>query len=504
MGVSRQLKQISKDTFFYGLGSAFHRLIAFFLFPIYTRLLTQADFGSQDLIATAIMITTQFLVIGLDTGMARNYYNAATDGERTKIISTWFWFELFLSVPVCILLIVLAQPICSTVFKDGALSPFFRLGMATLPFNLVAGVAMMALRITFRSKKYCLISAASILIQALSSVYLIAVMKLGLMGVFLSGMLAGAFQAILGLYFTYHQFRLVFSKIWLRSMLAFGIPMLPAGLSLWVLNYSNRYFLVRFGTLSDIGLLSVALRIASILAFMITAFQTAWGPFAYSLLKDERVAKETYSRVLTYFLLISLTGAVGLAVFAREMILLLATSAYESCAPLVPWLCYGIVAWGGFYIVGMGYGIAQKNYHTMLLTILAAAVNTGLNLLLIPAWGIQGAAISTMVGNLVALFYGYFAGQHYFYVNYEGRKIGLLTGVATLTIMVGGGIDHSHAMWRPELIAYKLLLYGAFLASLFGLRIISSRETEWLRRYLKNHFAWGRIKDMHYSDIAQD
>jgi len=186
------------------------------------------------------------------------------------------------------------------------------------------------------------------------------------------------------------------------------------------------------------------------------------------------------------------------------MILLLATSAYESSAPLVPWLCYGIVAWGGFYIVSMGYGIAEKNYHTTILTILAATANTGLNLLLIPAWGIQGAAISTMVGNLVALFYGYFAGQHYFRVNYEGRKIGLLTGVATLTIMVGGVLDHSHAMWRPELIAYKLLLYGAFLASLFGLRIIGSGETEWLRRYLKNHFAWGRIKDMDYSDIAQD
>jgi len=503
MEVSEQLKQISKDTFFYGLGSAFQRFLAFFLFPIYTRLLTQADFGSQDLIATAMIITTQFLVIGLDTGMARNYYSAKNDEEKAEILSTWFWFELLLSVPVCVLLIVEAELICSILFGDARLSPFFRLGIATLPFNLVAGITMMALRITFRSKKYCLISAASVLIQALSSIYLIAVMRFGLMGVFVSGMLAGAFQAILGLCFTHHQFRLVFSKIWLRTMLVFGIPMLPAGLSLWILNYSNRYFLVRLGTLSDIGLLSVALRIASILAFMITAFQTAWGPFAYSLVKDERLAKETYSKVLTYFLLISLTGTVGLVVFAREMILLLATSAYESSAPLVPWLCCGIVAWGGFYIVGMGYGIAQKNYHTMILTILAAAVNTGLNLLLIPAWGIQGAAVSTMIGNLVALCYGYFAGQHFFRVNYEGRKIGQLIGVATAAIVVGGVIDHSQVMWRPELTAYKVLLCGVFVVSLFGLKIISSRETGRVRRYLRDHFVWARKKCV-VSDIVQD
>jgi O-antigen/teichoic acid export membrane protein len=493
MELSKQLKQISKDTFFYGLGNALQRFIGFLLFPLYTRLLTQSDFGAQDVIMTTIMITSQFLILGLDSGAARYYYDAENAGERETILSTWLCFNLFISVPACIILIALANPLCVILFNDTALTSFFQLAIATLPFTLMSSVAMSALRFNFQSKKYSLISMATILIQALSSIYLIAVLELGLKGVFLAMMIAGVFQATLGFIFTYPQYHLVFSKVWLIRMLSFGVPMLPAGLSLWVLNYSNRYFLMRYGTLSEIGILSAAGRIASVLTFIISAFQIAWGPFAYSLIKDEEIAKRTYSKILTYFLLISITSTVGLTVFAREAIGLLATSAYEGAAQIVPLLCYGVIAWGAFYIVGMGYGIARKNYHTLILTILAAILNTGLNFLLIPRWGIFGAAASTMTGNLVALGYGYFAGRHYFPVQYETRKIAILTGIATSVIVAVIMIDLSQSVWKVELIVFKGLIFAVFLLGLFGLKVISGDETNRLWIYLVSRFARSRV-----------
>jgi len=484
MELSKELKQISKDTFFYGLGNALQRFIGFFLFPLYTRLLTQGDFGAQDVIMTTAVITAQFLILGLDSGAARYYYNAENAAERETILSTWLCYTLFISVPVCIILIVLAQPLCVILFNDTALTFFFQLGMATLPFSLMSGVAMSALRFTFQSKKYSLISMTTILIQALSSIYLIAVLELGLRGVFLAMIIAGVFQATLGIIFTYPQYHLVFSKVWLKRMLSFGVPMLPAGLSLWILNYSNRYFLMRFGTLSEIGILSAAGRIASVLTFIISAFQIAWGPFAYSLIKDEELAKRTYSKILTYFLLISMTSTVGLTVFAKEAIGLLATSAYERAALIVPWLCYGVIAWGAFYIVGMGYGIARKNYHTLLLTILAAILNIGLNFLLIPRWGILGAAASTMAGNFLALGYGYFAGQHYFHVQYEVQKIVILTGIAVIVSVAVIMIDLRQTSWKVELIVVKVLIFTVFVLGLFGLKVIGRDEVNRLWIYL--------------------
>jgi O-antigen/teichoic acid export membrane protein len=484
------IRQITKDTFFYGLGGAVQRLMMFLLFPLYARLLTQADFGAQDLIATAMMIATQFIVLGLDSGAARYFYDAQNSREQEEILSTWLWFSLLLSVPICLVLIFVADAICVFVFREPTLISVLRLGIATLPFSLVASVGMMTLRMTFQSKSYSLVCVLGVILQGLSSLYLIAVLRLGLMGVFLAGMLVSLFQATLGIAFTHHHYRWVLSRRWLKGMLTFGLPMVIAGLSLWVLNYSNRYFLVRFGSLNDIGLLSVAGRVASVLTFLVSAFQIAWGPFAYSLIKDVEVAKKTYSRILTYFLLCSLTGSVGLAIFGREVILFLATPAYEPATPLVPWLCAGIVAWGAFYIVGMGYGIARKNYHTMILTLLAATVSAGLNFLLIPRWGILGAAIGTALGNFVALAYGYVAGQHYFSVHYEGRRIAGLVAIATITMVIGALIDRAQATWSLDVLFYKSALYLGFLLGLLGLKIVTQEEWNSLRSYLKRYFVW--------------
>lgn len=489
MGVSKQLKQLSKDTLFYGLGNALGRFIGFFLFPIYTRALTQADFGAQDLVFTAVTIISYFLILGLDSGTARHYYDAETSADREKILSTWLWFELLISIPICALFIIFAQPVCALIFNDGALAPFFRLGMATLPFTLVAAITSLTLRLTFQSKKFSIISAAGVLIQALAAVYLVAILRMGVMGVFLANMIASVFRAVLGVGFTYKHFRLVFSKLWLKPMLAFGLPLVPASLSLWVLNYSNRYFLVRLATLSDVGLFAVGVRISSVVTFVISAFQTAWGPFAYSLIKDERLAKRTYSRVLTYFLLVSSLATVSLAIFAREAVLVLATPVYESSASLVPWLCYGSIAWGAVYIFCIGYGIAKKSYHTTIATVLAAIVNIGLNFLLIPRWGITGAAASTMLGNLMALIYSHYAAQRYFSVDYEFRRVFTLVSVATITIAGGVFIDRALPSWSPEILLYKIPLYAVFVASLFIFGIISREEVNRVRGYLVIRFA---------------
>ena len=390
--VARNLSRLGKDTFFYGMGSALQKFIGFFLFPIYTRVLSQEAFGTQDLVLTAVTITSYFLILGLDSGTARNYYDAETASDRQKIVSTYLFFELLISLPVSIALIIFSEPICVLLFRDSGLASYFRLAMASLPFTLIAGVTLLVMRLTFRSKAFAFTTATGVLIQAVASIYLVVILQMGVMGIFWASMLASVFRAVLGMGLTYKNFGLSFSMSWLKHMLSFGLPLVPASISLWIMNYSNRYFLVRLGTLNDIGLLSVGSRVASIVIFVVTAFRTAWGPFAYSLVKDEDMARKTYSRALTYFLLVTLIAAASLSVFAREVILVLATPIYESSASIVPLLACSAIAWGGVIIVGIGYGIAKKSYHTTIATILAALVNIGLNFLLIPRWNIFGAS----------------------------------------------------------------------------------------------------------------
>jgi O-antigen/teichoic acid export membrane protein len=484
-GISKQLIRLGKDSFFYGMGSVLQKFIGFFLFPIYTRLLTQEEFGAQDLIFTAVTITTYFIVLGLDSGTARHYYDVETSIERRKILSTYLWFELLISIPTTLILILYAQPISEIIFKDGSLASFFILAIASLPFTLVSGITLLVLRLTFQSWKFSIVTATGVLVQATASIYLVVSLRMGIQGVFIANLIASAYRAAIGLILTYKNFTFTISKQWLKPMLMFGIPLVPASLSLWVLNYSNRYFLVRLATLSDIGLLGAATRISSIVVFVISAFRTAWGPFSYSLIKDEALAKATYSKTLTYFLLITLAATSSLSIFAREAVTILATASYLPSTFLIPYLAYSAIIWGAVYIVGMGYGIAKKSYHTTVATVLAAVGNVALNFLLIPPLGILGAAISTLAGNLITLIYSYLVAQRYFYVQYEYRRIIPLIIMSSLSIGTSMYIDNMATTWNLTSFLFKLLIFLTFIGSLFVFKLVGREEINWLRHFLR-------------------
>jgi O-antigen/teichoic acid export membrane protein len=230
------------------------------------------------------------------------------------------------------------------------------------------------------------------------------------------------------------------------------------------------------GSLNDVGLISVGTKLASIVLLAVTAFRTAWGPFAYSLADDEDLARSTYSKVLTYYLLVTMLATVGLSVFSRELVLLLSTVEYEAAASVVPFLSLSNTIWGAVLIVSIGYGIAKKSYHTTIAVIIGAAVNIGLNIILIPIWGIVGAAVSTMFGNIVALIYSRFAANKYFMVQYEYQRIIPLVGISIATIGGSMIIDRFFPVWDPRITLYKFVLIMVSVVLLFASKAVRYHE----------------------------
>ena len=83
----------------------------------------------------------------------------------------------------------------------------------------------------------------------------------------------------------------------------FGMPLVPSALALWAINLIDRIFIARYKGQAEVGVYSVAVRIASAIAFLMLAFRLAWPAFAYSI-EEDREAKRTYSFVLTYLMAI--------------------------------------------------------------------------------------------------------------------------------------------------------------------------------------------------------
>src|SRR5204863_298551 len=149
----------------------------------------------------------------------------------------------------------------------------------------------------------------------------------------------------------YRRFRLglQFDGALFREMNRFGMPLVPSGIALWVINFVDRIFLNTMSGAAETGLYSIGVRISSVIIFLFTAFRTAWPAFAYSI-EDDREARRTYGFVLTYLLLLCSWLSVALGLLAPWIVRVLTTPRFYAGA-LVLSAVYPLVLLPlGFYL----------------------------------------------------------------------------------------------------------------------------------------------------------
>src|ERR671923_53167 len=86
----------------------------------------------------------------------------------------------------------------------------------------------------------------------------------------------------------------------LRRMLRWGLPTMPAELSLYSLNFIDRVLIVRLVGLGDAGLYSLSVKFAQAVNVLVKGFQLAWPPLAYSITDDDE-ARRAYAVIVTWF-----------------------------------------------------------------------------------------------------------------------------------------------------------------------------------------------------------
>jgi O-antigen/teichoic acid export membrane protein len=208
---------------------------------------------------------------------------------------------------------------------------------------------------------------------------------------------------------------------------------------------------------AEVGVYSAAVKIASLITFVMVAFRTAWPAFAYSI-EDDREAKRTYSFVLTYLLALTSWAALALGALAPWWVRLLTDPRYQRAEKGVALLAFAGAVYAGYVVLAIGSGRARKTQWNWAVTGVGAAVNVGLNFWLVPRWGMVGAAVSTIVAYVV-LFVGMtLYAQHVYPVRYQWRRV--VTCVA-----VGAGLTvaarAAHLPLAPSallVLAYPLVL----------------------------------------------
>jgi O-antigen/teichoic acid export membrane protein len=458
MKLGDELKRLGRHSAVYGLGGLVSRILATLLLPLYTHYLPPGSYGRVEIVTAATAVLAIVLQMGISSAFFRFYFDAKAQAEKLTVIRTSFWFTMATATVGLALGLIFADSI-GRVLGLGHDPTLVRAAAVGLWAQTNYQQLTALFRVEERSTQYAIASVANVLITVASMVLFVAVFHWGAVG-----LVVGNFTGTLVVYavllaYRNEQLGLEFDRGLFRKMQTFGMPLVPSALALWTINFVDREFIVHYKDAAEVGVYSAAVKIAAVITFVMVAFRTAWPAFAYSI-EDDRDAKRTYSFVLTYLLTLTSWVALALGALAPWLVQLLTDPRYQRAEKGVAPLAFAGVLYAGYVVLAIGSGRARKTQLNWVVTGAGAAVNVALNFVLVPKYGMVGAAIATVAAYL-ALFVGMtLYAQHVYPVQYQWRRVVTCVAAAVALTVAARAADLPLAPSFLLVLAYPLVLAG--------------------------------------------
>jgi O-antigen/teichoic acid export membrane protein len=245
-------------------------------------------------------------------------------------------------------------------------------------------------------------------------------------------------------------------------LLRFGLPTVPAEVSVYALNLVDRYYIYHQRSAALAGVYSIAIKLAGGVAFVVRAFQYAWPPLAYSV-RDDAEASRLYGLVTTYYVLVCGTVIAGLTLFGRWLLKLLTTSGFYGAYKALPWVALGWALYGLWVIFLVIAGRANATTRNFPAAFAGLVVNVVLLVVLVPQLGISGAGIALAGAYLVMLGVMHLLTRGLFAAQFEWRRLVQIVVVTGGVAALGELLLPTHGLEGFALRALALLVIPAAL-----------------------------------------
>jgi O-antigen/teichoic acid export membrane protein len=389
--VLKRVKELFRNLVIYGLGDVTTSLVSLLLLPVFTRYLTTSDYGVITMLLTIEAVTKVVFRWGVDTAFMRLYYDCVNQQARQRLASTIFFFLLAVNGSLVAIGVSSAGWLSTQLIGPAHQGLLVAL---TIVNTFVAGfyfIPFQVLRIGQRSGQYVALTFVRTALTIVARLVLVIWVGMGVLGIVLADVIVTAILTTILIRWFAPLIRPVFSRTVLKEALGFGLPRVPHSVAQQVISVADRYFLKAYGTLSDVGLYSVGATFGLALKLFLSSFESAWTPFFLAVM-HERDAQRIYRTVSTYVVAVLVLLVAGLCALAPDVVNLFTTAKFHAAAAVTPWIALGVM-FQGLYLVGsIGLVITKRTTLYPMATGLAAAASLLANMLLIPRYGMLGAA----------------------------------------------------------------------------------------------------------------
>ena len=321
------------------MSSVLTQLAGLFLVPFYTKELSPKEYGIIALFAMVGGFLNPILSLGLDSALFRYFSMGKSLFLKIRLFSSAFYVKVIF-VTFCVLILTLCKdPLNEYIFSNKISNELYYLFLGSLFVQNVSSLAYVSLRAERKVKKIVFANIIALVISLSLSIWLVLIVKLGVIGVLLAGLSSSIVQSIL--FFAFIRSNINFKMVGIKKikrLFNYGIPLIPhkligQGLNLFVLFLINNQL-----GLVVAGLFAVAKKFGKPLSFIVSMVQTAWSPYKFDIHKNESNPALVFKEIITIYLFSLITLWSLLSLIAPILFRYLIDERYWDGIPYIPFI----------------------------------------------------------------------------------------------------------------------------------------------------------------------
>lgn len=453
-----RFKLFMQNFIIYGLGGTVSKIIPFIMLPIITRLMPDTTyFGLNDISTICISFGQAIAIMGMYDAMFRMFFEQEGTEYKKSICSSALGFTVMVSAVLFAAMLLLRNPLAKMLFSSESYVNLLVLSALTILIGATNSIISAPTRMNNKRISYLLVNTISPVIS-----YSIAIpLLLGgyyVIALPLAGMIAAASIEIIFWGLNRRWFRIsLINKRHIKEMLAIALPLMPNFLVYWVFSSCDRLMIAKILGNEFVGVYAVGGKIGQISQLIYTAFAGGWQYFAFSTMKDSDQVEMT-SKIFEYLAVITFGAGMLMAAVSDFGFKLLFTGDYQKGSIVVPYLFLAPLLLMLFQVGTNQFIVIKKTWPNIFILGTGAMFNIGLNFILIPRVGIEGAAVATLAGYGLSVIICLCVLQHMKLMKISG-KFAACFGAFVLYAVLWRVALKEQAVWSLVLAVGVIVIY---------------------------------------------
>ena len=406
-------KQLAKNTLIIFFGRVCTQLISYLLLPLYTSYLVTSEYGIVDLIHTYITLLVPIITLELEMSVFRFLIDSRGKEKDTKVLMSNNFYILGISLTIFSVLYL--------IFTNYVTVPFRFLILFAIIVCVLSGNFLQIARGFGKTIDYSISCILTGVTTIVSNIILICYFHRGAEGMVFSMALANMICALYLFFrcrmYSYIDFSLV-DKILIKDMNRYSIPLIPNGISWWVVNASDRSIIAFVFGAGANGLYAISNKFPTIISSLTGVFNLSWSESA-ALHINSPDRDEFFSDITNTVIKLFTSMGAGMIACMPFIFPLFIHPQYNEAYQYIPFLVLGTVFNVALCLYSQVYLAKKLSEKVAFTAVLGAIINIVINVLFIRKIGLYAAALSTAISYFIMMVYRHIDLKKYINITIE-------------------------------------------------------------------------------------